>query len=68
MNEPTEPTPAELALLAALTSPQSVTIDGNNTQTRPIGDLIAADKYLRSRAVRCGIGIRTYKVLAPGVQ
>lgn len=63
-----EPTPAELALLAAIAGPSRVTIDGNTTEQRPISELIAADQYLRARRARRGSGIRWSLFIPPGAQ
>lgn len=62
---PTED-PAYDALLAALSGPQRVTIDGNTSEARSIGDLIAADRYLRSLAGSSGRGFYVGKFLPPG--
>jgi hypothetical protein len=48
---PTED-PAYDALLAAISGPARVTIDGNTTELPSISDLIAANRYLRALQAR----------------
>lgn len=63
-------TAATAALAAALAGPQSMTADGMTAVQRPIGDLIAADKYLAAKCASSNRsrGLRLTKLVPPGTE
>lgn len=48
--------------------PQSVSVDGQSVSQRPIGDLIAADKYRRATQANrdATLGLRIRRIKLPG--
>jgi hypothetical protein len=67
------PDPADLdaldaALIARLSSPQEVSVDGMTTKMPTIPDLIALEKRVKSRAAACSgnLGWRLLQVKPPG--
>jgi hypothetical protein len=52
----------------AAETPQSATVDGRSATARPIGEMIAADRYLREIAASTssGLGIRMVRTRPPG--
>jgi hypothetical protein len=54
-------------LEAATAQPKKVMVDGQSIENHSIPDLIAADKYLKSRtAASTGLGVRYVKFVPPG--
>ena len=58
----------EQAIADALASPKSAEVDGRKVESRPVAELIEADKYLRRRcAQRAGaFPVRLFQVKPPG--
>lgn len=58
----------EAAIADALSSPKLVEVDGRKVESRPVADLIEADKYLRRRCVqRAGVlPVQIFQVKPPG--
>jgi hypothetical protein len=52
----------------AASEPRSATVDGVTVQQHPLGDLIAADKYLKGQAAAKtpSRGLRFTKLIPPG--
>ena len=58
----------DAALVAALTSPKSFEVDGRKAESRPVSDLLALRKALRSDCVqRAGVfPIQLFQAKPPG--
>lgn len=59
---------AAAALVASLTTPAEVSVDGLTTRARSVADLIAAQKYLAGKAAARApfFGLRVVKLKPPG--
>jgi len=53
----------------AAADPQSVTVDGQTVSSRPLSELIEADRYLASKAAARArkSGFRISKIIPPGM-
>lgn len=65
MSDDSETTAADTAIEQALTTAQSISIDGMSKSSRSVTELIAADKHLK-RKQSSGFGFRVAVMRAPG--
>ena len=58
----------EAAIAAALTEPKRFEADGVVAESRPISEMIEADRYLKSKCASSGAsrGLRITKLVPPG--
>lgn len=58
----------EQAIADALAEPKRVEVDGRVAESRPIPELIEADKYLRRRSAQSGTAfpVKLFQVKPPG--
>ena len=66
----TTPTTPEEAIESVALGPKTVTVDGQTVIEHSLPDLIAADRYLQSKATQAaapiGFGIRIQRMVPPG--